>query len=135
MTISKTPLQSFQFSNENRHVKRLERSQSTGEAVYFVFQESQGAIFSPLLECFQNWDASYNHGWPSGGHDPDVVAYTHHSLQNKCSGEEENSKVSSQAVLRMLLMSPVLLLAQRAAVCGKAWVLISLRSLVLSNPL
>ena len=41
----------------------------------------------------------------------DVVAYTHHSLQNKCSGEEENSKVSSQAFLRMLLMSPVLLLA------------------------
>lgn len=64
----------------------------------------------------------------------DVVAYTHHSLQNKCSGEEENSKVSSQAFLRMLLMSPVLLLAQRATVCGKAWVLISLRSLVyLSN--
>lgn len=65
----------------------------------------------------------------------DVVAYTHHSLQNKCSGEEENSKVGSQAFLRMLLMSPVLLLAQRAAVCGKAWVLISLRSLILSNPL
>lgn len=60
----------------------------------------------------------------------DVVVYTHHSLQNKCSGEEENSKVSSQAFLRMLLMSPVLLLAQRAMVCGKAWVLISLRSLV-----
>lgn len=60
----------------------------------------------------------------------DVVAYTHHSLQNKCNGEEENSKVSSQAFLRMLLMSPVLLLAQRATVCGKTWVLISLRSLV-----